>query len=82
MLTVRGSCSDNILTCLALVSLSIPANDAVLKKCNRFNILQEILGDCGRAAIQTQGSTSNPFRSTFVYGYPNVAFEVNPSNSY
>lgn len=36
----------------------------------------EILGDCGRAAIQTQGSSSNPFGSTFVYGYPNVAFEV------
>lgn len=40
-------------------------------------ILQEILGDCGRAAIQTQGSTSNPFGSTFVYGYQNLAFEVN-----
>ncbi|XP_021274630.1 UPF0183 protein At3g51130 isoform X5 [Herrania umbratica] len=37
---------------------------------------QEILGDCGRAAIQTQGSTSNPFGSTLVYGYQNVAFEV------
>ncbi|KAK9678752.1 hypothetical protein RND81_11G231200 [Saponaria officinalis] len=37
---------------------------------------QEILGDCGRAAIQTQGSTNNPFGSTFVYGYQNVAFEV------
>ncbi|EEF30859.1 conserved hypothetical protein [Ricinus communis] len=36
----------------------------------------EILGDCGRAAIQTQGSTSNPFGSTFVYGYHNIAFEV------
>uniref|UniRef100_A0A6N2LKU8 Uncharacterized protein n=1 Tax=Salix viminalis TaxID=40686 RepID=A0A6N2LKU8_SALVM len=37
---------------------------------------QEILGDCGRAAIQTQGSTNNPFGSTFVYGYQNIAFEV------
>ncbi|XP_047956532.1 PHAF1 protein At3g51130-like isoform X2 [Salvia hispanica] len=37
---------------------------------------QKILGDSGRAAIQTQGSTSNLFGSTFVYGYPNVAFEV------
>ncbi|EXC35396.1 hypothetical protein L484_026721 [Morus notabilis] len=37
---------------------------------------QEILGDCGRAAIQTQGSTSNPFGSTFVYGFQNVAFEI------
>ncbi|KAE9446010.1 hypothetical protein C3L33_22048, partial [Rhododendron williamsianum] len=36
---------------------------------------QEILGDCGRAAIQTKGSASNPFGSTFVYGYQNVAFE-------
>ncbi|KAK9230957.1 hypothetical protein WN943_021188 [Citrus x changshan-huyou] len=41
-----------------------------------INLLQEILGDCGRAAIQTQGSTSNPFGSTFVYGYQNIAFEV------
>ncbi|RVX16417.1 UPF0183 protein [Vitis vinifera] len=38
--------------------------------------VKEILGDCGRAAIQTQGSTNNPFGSTFVYGYQNVAFEV------
>lgn len=37
---------------------------------------QEILGDCGPAAIQTQGSTSNPFGMTYVYGYQNVAFEV------
>ncbi|XP_020243197.1 UPF0183 protein At3g51130-like isoform X1 [Asparagus officinalis] len=36
----------------------------------------EILGDGGRAAIQTQGSMNNPFGSTFVYGYQNVAFEV------
>ncbi|PRQ20749.1 hypothetical protein RchiOBHm_Chr7g0231521 [Rosa chinensis] len=28
----------------------------------------EVLGDCGRAAIHTQGSTSNPFGFTFVYG--------------
>ncbi|CAA6673673.1 unnamed protein product [Spirodela intermedia] len=32
--------------------------------------------DGGRAAIQTQGSMNNPFGSTFVYGYQNVAFEV------
>ncbi|EYU31143.1 hypothetical protein MIMGU_mgv11b0158822mg, partial [Erythranthe guttata] len=38
--------------------------------------VKEILGDSERAAIQTQGSTSNPFGSTFVYGYPNAAFEV------
>ncbi|KAG5061002.1 hypothetical protein JHK87_002031 [Glycine soja] len=37
---------------------------------------QEILGDCGRAAIQTQGSASNPFGSTLVYGYQNIAFEA------
>ncbi|EYU24078.1 hypothetical protein ABFS83_12G002500 [Erythranthe nasuta] len=42
----------------------------------KWEQVKEILGDCGRAAIQTQGSTSNPFGSTFVYGYPNVAFEV------
>ncbi|KAG2263444.1 hypothetical protein Bca52824_070523 [Brassica carinata] len=38
--------------------------------------VKEILGECGPAAIQTQGSTSNPFGSTYVYGYQNVAFEV------
>ncbi|KAJ0041180.1 hypothetical protein Pint_28407 [Pistacia integerrima] len=43
---------------------------------NVCTFLQEILGDCGRAAIQTQGSTNNPFGSTFVYGYQNIAFEV------
>lgn len=42
----------------------------------KFEQVKEILGDCGRAAIQTQGSTSNPFGPTFVYGYPNIAFEV------
>lgn len=46
-----------------------------------FDCLQDILGDCGRAAIQTQGSTSNPFGSTFVYGYQNVAFEVRSCTS-
>ncbi|XP_031110279.1 UPF0183 protein At3g51130 [Ipomoea triloba] len=42
----------------------------------KWEQVKEILGDSGQAAIQTQGSTSNPFGSTFVYGYPNVAFEV------
>ncbi|XP_042493914.1 PHAF1 protein At3g51130 isoform X2 [Macadamia integrifolia] len=42
----------------------------------KWEQVKEILGDCGRAAIQTQGSASNPFGSTFVYGYQNVAFEV------
>eukprot|EP00258_Populus_trichocarpa_P044616 XP_024460635.1 UPF0183 protein At3g51130 isoform X6 [Populus trichocarpa] len=42
----------------------------------KWDQVKEILGDCGRAAIQTQGSTDNPFGSTFVYGYQNVAFEV------
>ncbi|KAG8659997.1 hypothetical protein MANES_02G101300v8 [Manihot esculenta] len=42
----------------------------------KWDQVKEILGDCGRAAIQTQGSASNPFGSTFVYGYQNIAFEV------
>lgn len=42
----------------------------------KWDQVKEILGDCGRAAIQTQGSMNNPFGSTFVYGYHNVAFEV------
>ncbi|ERN10848.1 UPF0183 protein At3g51130 [Amborella trichopoda] len=42
----------------------------------KWDQVKEILGDGGRAAIQTQGSTSNPFGSTLVYGYQNVAFEV------
>ncbi|KAM2748747.1 hypothetical protein EV2_027733 [Malus domestica] len=42
----------------------------------KWEQVKEILGDSGRAAIQTQGSTSNPFGSTFVYGYQNAAFEV------
>ncbi|GFY93946.1 hypothetical protein Acr_09g0003920 [Actinidia rufa] len=42
----------------------------------KWEQVKEILGDCGRAAIQTQGSKTNPFGSTFVYGYQNVAFEV------
>ncbi|KAJ8443631.1 hypothetical protein Cgig2_019613 [Carnegiea gigantea] len=42
----------------------------------KWEQVKEILGDCGRAAIQTQGSANNPFGSTFVYGYQNMAFEV------
>ncbi|KAL5713411.1 hypothetical protein ACHQM5_015487 [Ranunculus cassubicifolius] len=42
----------------------------------KWEQVKDILGNCGRPAIQTQGSTSNPFGSTFVYGYQNVAFEV------
>ena len=48
-----------------------------LLKCGPLSlVLQDILGDGGRAAIQTQGSVSNPFGSTFVYGYRNIALEV------
>lgn len=39
-------------------------------------LLQDILGDGGRAAIQTQGSDTNPFGPTFVYGYRDIALEV------
>ncbi|KAJ4890185.1 UPF0183 protein [Raphanus sativus] len=38
--------------------------------------VKEILGECGPAAIQTQGLVSNPFGSTYVYGYKDVAFEI------
>ncbi|CAO2828053.1 unnamed protein product [Amaranthus hypochondriacus] len=46
----------------------------------KWEQVKEILGDCGRAAIQTQGSSNNPFGSSFVYGYQNVAFEVMKNN--
>ncbi|KAG0570370.1 hypothetical protein KC19_6G157100 [Ceratodon purpureus] len=42
----------------------------------KWSEVQGILGDGGRAAIQTQGSVSNPFGPTFVYGYRNIALEV------
>ncbi|KAJ7533532.1 hypothetical protein O6H91_13G054000 [Diphasiastrum complanatum] len=42
----------------------------------KWHQVQELLGDGGRAAIQTQGSVSNPFGPTFVYGYRNIALEV------
>ncbi|GAA0144074.1 hypothetical protein LIER_04608 [Lithospermum erythrorhizon] len=42
----------------------------------KWDQVKEMLGDSGRAAIQTQGSASNPFGSTFVYGYPHIALEV------
>ncbi|CAL9760841.1 unnamed protein product, partial [Musa acuminata subsp. burmannicoides] len=47
----------------------------------KWEQVKEILGDGGRAAIQTQGSMTNPFGSTFVYGYQNVAFEVRNTKS-
>lgn len=62
--------------CPALVSLPYFLSLFCFKRSYGYHTMQEILGDCGRAAIQTHGSTSNPFGSTFVYGYPNVAFEV------
>ncbi|KMZ72432.1 hypothetical protein ZOSMA_164G00140 [Zostera marina] len=46
----------------------------------KWEQVKDILGDGGRAAIQTQGSKNNPFGSTFVYGYHNVAFEVMKNN--
>ena len=55
---------------------------ALVLECYMYNnftftiVLQGILGDGGRAAIQTQGSVSNPFGPTFVYGYRNIALEV------
>nr|PNR59519.1 hypothetical protein PHYPA_002310 [Physcomitrium patens] len=42
----------------------------------KWSEVQGLLGDGGRAAIQTQGSVSNPFGPTFVYGYRNIALEV------
>ncbi|XP_042027640.1 PHAF1 protein At3g51130-like isoform X2 [Salvia splendens] len=48
----------------------------VITPSTKWEQVKKILGDSGRAAIQTQGSTSNLLGSTFVYGYPNVAFEV------
>ncbi|CAN7012873.1 unnamed protein product [Brassica rapa subsp. trilocularis] len=38
--------------------------------------VKEILGECGPAAIQTQGSTSNPFGSTYVLGI-GILFVIN-----
>ncbi|PKA61675.1 UPF0183 protein [Apostasia shenzhenica] len=46
----------------------------------KWEQVKEILGDCGPAAIQTQGSPYKPFGSSFVYGYHNVAFEVMKNN--
>ncbi|XP_038718852.1 UPF0183 protein At3g51130-like isoform X2 [Tripterygium wilfordii] len=43
---------------------------------SKWERVKEFLGDSGRAAIQTQGSKNNPFGSSFVYGYQNIAFEV------
>ncbi|GBG83063.1 hypothetical protein CBR_g36680 [Chara braunii] len=42
----------------------------------KWEEIQSILGDGGRAAIQTRGSIDNPFGPTRVYGYRNVVFEV------
>ncbi|CAM8912215.1 unnamed protein product [Rhodiola kirilowii] len=46
----------------------------------KWDQVKEILGECGRAAIHKQGSTNNPFGSTFLYAYQNVAFEVMKNN--
>lgn len=54
----------------------VNSSKATITASTKWEQVKEILGDCGRAAIQTQGSASNPFGSTFVYGYQNLAFEV------
>lgn len=54
----------------------VNASKCAITPSTQWEQVKEILGDCGRAAIQTQGSTSNPFGSTFVYGYPHIALEV------
>ncbi|XP_028807268.1 UPF0183 protein At3g51130-like isoform X3 [Neltuma alba] len=54
----------------------------VITHSTKWEQVKEILGDCGRAAIQTQGSTSNPFGSTLVYGYQNIALEQVMKNGY
>lgn len=56
--------------------LEADATNKRITPSTKWDQVKEILGDCGRGAIQTQGSTSNPFGPTFVYGYPNIAFEV------
>ncbi|CAM6102563.1 unnamed protein product [Calypogeia fissa] len=58
------------------VGLNGDAPQPVITAFTKFAEVQEILGDGGRAAIQTQGSVSNPFGPTFVYGYRNIALEV------
>ncbi|KAJ0968443.1 hypothetical protein J5N97_025360 [Dioscorea zingiberensis] len=52
------------------------ASNHCITPSTKWEQVKEILGDGGRAAIQTQGSMNNPFGSTFVYGYQNVAFEA------
>lgn len=42
----------------------------------KWDHVQEILGEGGRAAIQARGSTSNPFGPSYVYAFRHVAFEV------
>eukprot|EP01018_Ginkgo_biloba_P021011 Gb_22617 [translate_table: standard] len=51
-------------------------NENCITPDTKWQQVKELLGDGGRAAIQTQGSACNPFGSTFVYGYPNIALEV------
>ncbi|KAF3658096.1 putative protein-like isoform X2 [Capsicum annuum] len=65
-------CSDSV----GSYDQDVNSSKATITASTKWEQVKEILGDCGQAAIQTQGSTSNPFGSTFVYGYPNVAFEV------
>ncbi|GFY87977.1 hypothetical protein Acr_05g0016160 [Actinidia rufa] len=43
----------------------VAASKHCITPSTKWEQVKEILGDCGRAAIQTQGSTSNPFGSTF-----------------
>ncbi|KAG6541426.1 hypothetical protein Mapa_017204 [Marchantia paleacea] len=51
-------------------------DDPCITATTKWSEVQEILGEGGRAAIQTQGSVSNPFGPTYVYGYRNIALEV------
>eukprot|EP00252_Welwitschia_mirabilis_P008438 TRINITY_DN20270_c0_g2_i1.p1 TRINITY_DN20270_c0_g2~~TRINITY_DN20270_c0_g2_i1.p1 ORF type:complete len:407 (+),score=58.00 TRINITY_DN20270_c0_g2_i1:201-1421(+) len=57
-------------------SEGVEAEEQCITPNTKWHQVEEILGNGGPAAIQTQGSTNNPFGSTFVYGYEHVAFEV------
>eukprot|EP01132_Coremiostelium_polycephalum_P005293 gene5293-6590_t len=42
----------------------------------KWGEVQEIYGKCGKPVVNNRGSNSNPFGSTYFYGYSGIIFEI------
>ncbi|EGG14817.1 UPF0183 family protein [Cavenderia fasciculata] len=46
----------------------------------KWEEVQQVYGKSGKPVVNNRGSVSNPFGSTFFYGYPGIIFEIMRNN--